>query len=85
LGLTAVMAGAAWGAGALVAPLADSLAGAASGSVSGLVASKIALGIVFAVKIVVGAGVYIGGAALLRLSAFGEFVEILKKVIDKTR
>jgi peptidoglycan biosynthesis protein MviN/MurJ (putative lipid II flippase) len=73
LGLTAVMAGVAWAAGMTVAPAVASLA------------PKIGLGIVLGVKIVVGAGIYIGGAMLLRLEAFGEFVDILRKVLGKAK
>jgi O-antigen/teichoic acid export membrane protein len=73
LGLTAVMAFVAWGVGVVLTPPVASLA------------PKLGLGIVLAAKIVVGAGVYIGGAALLRLEAFGEFLEMFKKVVGKAK
>ncbi|MDR1671450.1 MAG: lipopolysaccharide biosynthesis protein [Alistipes sp.] len=73
LGLTAVMAGAVWLVGVLLGPAVGSLA------------PKIAMGMVLAAKIFVGVGVYLGGAALLRLAAFGEFMEVVKKIAGKIK
>jgi O-antigen/teichoic acid export membrane protein len=71
LGLTVVMAGLTWGVGIVATPWLESWL------------PRSALGVVLVVKIVVGVGVYAGGAALLRLAAFGEFMEIFRKVVGK--
>jgi hypothetical protein len=41
--------------------------------------------VLFGAKIVVGIALYLGGAALLRLEAFDEFREIMRKVTVKLR
>jgi O-antigen/teichoic acid export membrane protein len=46
----------------------------------GLVASSLELWLQLVLKIVTGVVVYFGGAALLRLEAFGEFTQIVRKV-----
>jgi O-antigen/teichoic acid export membrane protein len=72
-GLTVVMAGAVWGVGVLVSPLV------------GAFAPKIGMGMVLGVKVLTGVGVYAGGAAILRLEALGEFIEIFRKIAGKIR
>jgi peptidoglycan biosynthesis protein MviN/MurJ (putative lipid II flippase) len=68
LGLTAVMMAAVWGTGAVLGPFVGSMT------------PKIGLAVLLGAKIFVGAAVYVGGAALLGLAAFGEFVEVVRKV-----
>ncbi|MDR2890133.1 MAG: lipopolysaccharide biosynthesis protein [Alistipes sp.] len=40
---------------------------------------------VLAAKILAGVAVYLGGAALLRLDAFGEFMEVVRKIVGKIK
>jgi O-antigen/teichoic acid export membrane protein len=77
LGLTLVMAAAVLG----VAQVLPSVASPA-GSFSSV---KLALGMLLGIKIVTGVAVYTLGAALLRLEAFGEFKELLKKITGKIK
>lgn len=74
LGLTLVMAAAVWYAGSVMTPL-----------VGTLLTPKAAFGVILVAKIVIGIAVYLGGAALLHLDAFGEFTEIVRKVTGKMR
>jgi O-antigen/teichoic acid export membrane protein len=69
LGLTAVMAAAVWGVGVATAPLVASMS------------AKAAFGLTLGVKVVTGVSVYLGGAALLRLAAFGEFAALVRRVV----
>ncbi len=71
VGLTFVMAAAVWGIGLLLMPHVSSLA------------PKAAFAVVLGAKIVAGVGVYLGGAAVLRLEAFREFLEVVRKVAGK--
>jgi O-antigen/teichoic acid export membrane protein len=50
-----------------------------------LVSTKFALGLLAGVKVVAGAGVYMAGAAILRLAAFREFTELVRRVVGKVR
>jgi O-antigen/teichoic acid export membrane protein len=51
----------------------------------GLLLGGFPLWVILAVKILTGAGIYLGGAALLHLDAFGEFVGLLQKIFGKYR
>ncbi len=73
LGLTLAMAAAVWCVGLAVEPLVASLP------------VKTSFGVLLAVKIVAGIGIYMGGAALLKLDAFGEFTQIVRKIAGKVR
>jgi O-antigen/teichoic acid export membrane protein len=90
LGLTVVMAGAVWGMGMFFEPLV-SAARSASLFVAPLApeaasfAYKITLGTVLTAKIVTGVTLYLGGAALLKFDAFGEFIEVVKIVTGKIK
>ncbi len=75
LGLTAVMAAVVWTVGLLVS----------EEGLFGLPGADLPMWAVLAVKIVAGVAVYAGGAALLRLDAFGEFAEVLKKIAGKIK
>jgi O-antigen/teichoic acid export membrane protein len=70
-GLTAVMAGVVFGVGVVLSPAVGALP------------PKAGFALLLGAKILVGAGVYTGGAAALRLAAFGEFVDVVKKVVGK--
>jgi ABC-type enterochelin transport system permease subunit len=71
--LTVVMAAGVWFVGLLLTPLVAPLS------------PKAAFGVVLAAKILLGAAIYLGGAALLRLEAFHEFTEVLRKIAGKVR
>jgi O-antigen/teichoic acid export membrane protein len=73
LGLTAVMAAAVWGVGMVLGPVAGSFA------------PKVGFAMVLTAKVLVGVVVYAGGAALLRLAAFGEFVDVFRKILGKIK
>ncbi|MDR2912330.1 MAG: lipopolysaccharide biosynthesis protein [Alistipes sp.] len=49
------------------------------------VSAKFALGLLLGIKVLTGAVVYLFGAALLRLSAFREFTELLGKIVGRVR
>ncbi len=82
LALTLVMAGATWGVGVLVSPFAASFV-SSQDWVSAATLPKVAFAIVLAVKIVTGVVVYAAGAALLKLEGFGEFMEVVRKILGK--
>jgi O-antigen/teichoic acid export membrane protein len=71
--LTVVMAAGVWFGGLLLTPLVAPLS------------PKAAFGVVLGAKIVLGAAIYLGGAALLRLEAFREFMEVVRKIAGKVR
>jgi O-antigen/teichoic acid export membrane protein len=51
----------------------------------GVLAGGLPLWAILAIKILTGAGIYLGGAALLRLDAFGEFTALVRRVINRPR
>ncbi len=73
LGLVAAMATVVWGVGLVLEPFVASLS------------DKTASGVMLGAKVVTGIGVYLGGAALLKLEAFREFKGLIGKIIGKVR
>jgi O-antigen/teichoic acid export membrane protein len=69
LGLTLAMAAAVWGAGLLCCKFTPDFP----------------VWAILAAKILLGAGVYFAGAALLRLDAFGEFTALARRILGKVR
>jgi O-antigen/teichoic acid export membrane protein len=72
--LTAIMAGAVWFSGPLLTPLLPPS-----------LSPKAAFGVVLGAKILLGLAIYLGGAALLHLAAFREFMEVVRKIAGKVR
>ncbi len=75
LGLTAVMASAVWGVRLVLPLILPALLTS--------LAAKTAFGLILGAKIALGIAIYLGGAALLRLEAFREFRDVVKKIIGK--
>lgn len=70
LGLSVVMLMAVWGAGEVL---------------NSVFAGRIELWGVLAAKVATGIAVYSGGAALLKLDAFAEFLDVVRKILGKIR